>query len=419
MTSKRPISPTAPLMSGSGSTDGYNLIYADCSWSMLQSWRKLQETGQGNQQDSDAVSSMIGAQSESIFEIQRRSIKELISSSSGPCIISGYAGNVVVVQNADELVCCDPHLSDGGTPTGMIHGTSFVSVFRAASSKRPIGDVHIHLFSDGCPSPQLETEMSIMAARDGVSGDISTYYVGDPRDATAIGLMKRLARGRGAAHAVFNEPDLIKAVRAGARSFRDRLPDIKNSLAHARTRAELGGQIANITGIVDNVAHDLNDLAQNHNTTRSELDMLSQADGSTLEALQVLRQQRDANTQGRAGDVAQHTAMLTHAGACFGQLASDFLGGQLLAVAQNTATAPGIAGRPAFQQRTLEAGLMTRAAALLSAPSAGGIGALPSSQQDSFSPASAQALPPPSKHASEVQGGASVPVVRRRRSYGQ
>jgi hypothetical protein len=409
MTNKRPISPTVPQVAGTGQTDGYNLIYADCSWSMLQSWKRLREGGYGNQYDSDVVLSMIetGSHENSIFEIQRTAIKELVKNSIGPCVISGYAGNVMVVTNADYLICREPFDEAGvaAPSSGLVDGTSFVAVFDAACAKQRadrISDVHIHLFSDGCP--QLEDDASIMAARSGTKGDISTYYVGDPHDATAISLMKRLARGRGAAVAVNNEQDLVKAVRVGARAFRDRLPDIKNSLAHARTRAELGGQIANVTGIVDNVAHDLNELAQNHNTTRSELDMLTQADASTLEALQVLRRQRDANTQGRASDMGQHTAMLAHAGASFGQLASDFIGGQLLTVAEHTATAPGIAARPAFQTRTLESGLTARAAALLAAPRVGDIGPIPAPHQ-------------PGNQASESKDELISP--RRRLPYGK
>ena len=416
MTSKRPISPTASQVTGTGQADGYNLIYADCSWSMLQSWKRLRERGYGNQDDSDAVMSMIEKPSNSIFEIQRIAIKELVKNSVGPCVVHGYAGNVSVVKNADHLICLEPFEAAGmvASGSGLFHGTSFISVFNAAYAKQRtdrIGDVHIHLFSDGCP--QLEEEENIMAARSGTKGDISTYYVGDPHDTTAINLMKRLARGKGAAVAVNNEQDLVRAVRVGARAFRDRLPDIKNSLAHARTRAELGGQIANVTGIVDNVAHDLNDLAQNHNTTRAELDMLTQADASTLEALQVLRRQRDANTQGRAGDMGQHTAMLEHAGASFSQIASDFIGGQLLTVAEHTASDPGIAGRPAFQTRTLESGLTARAAALLAAPRAGDIGPIPAPHQ----PASSQLLPPPSNPASEGKGDHDAP--RRRLPYGK
>jgi hypothetical protein len=338
-----------------------------------------------------------GSHENSIFEIQRIAIKELVKNSIGPCVISGYAGNVMLVTNADYLICREPFDEAGvaAPGSGLVDGTSFVAVFDAACAKQRadrISDVHIHLFSDGCPT--LEGEVSIMAARSGTKGDISTYYVGDPHDATAISLMKRLARGRGVAVSVNNEQDLVKAVRVGARAFRDRLPDIKNSLAHARTRAELGGQIANLTGFVDNIAHDLNGLANDHSTTQSEFDTLAQADAVTLEALQVLRQQRDANTQGRASDTERHSAMLGHAGTSFGQLASDFLGGQLLTVAQSTATAPGIASRPAFQQRALEAGLTARAAALLAAP------------------ASSQLLPPPSNSASESKDELIAPRWR-------
>jgi hypothetical protein len=379
---------------------------------MLQSWKKIKENGYGDQNSDYVTLSLIGDKADSIFEIQRRAIKELIKNASGTCVIYGYAGNAWEAEKADDLICCEPQEPTPGWKSWMRPGTSFISVFSSAYSHK--GDVHIHLFSDGYP--QRESEAEIMAARNGTKGDITTYYIGDPCDGDAFGLMRRLARGNGTSHAVNSEPDLVKAVRASARPSRNRLQDIKDSLAHARTRAELGGQIANLSGVVDRVAHDRHELAQDHNTTRTELNTLAQADAATLEALQVLRQQRDANIQSRVGDTARHAAMLEHAGANFGQLASEFLGSQLLTVAERTASSTGIAARPAFQPRTLDAGLMTRAAALLSAPSGSGVGALPAAQSQPISgaaPAAAPLLTPPSDPSSEGQGPS-----KRRWPYG-
>lgn len=283
-------------------------------------------------------------------------------------------------------------------------GTNFTAMFLLANELNPR---HLVIITDG----ETYADQGMLQAWRARNYPISIYHISSSHEKDD--LMRSLCRGGGSyvsgsiteVASFMGQETGVKMTRdqpaPRPRSFRDRLPDIKNSLAHARTRAQLGGEIANLTGIVDNVAHDLNELAQNHNTTRSELDMLTQADASALEALQVLHQQRDANVHGRIADASRHTAMLERAGDGFGQLASDFLGAQLLTAAERTASAPGVAPRAAFQQRTLDSGLRTRAAVLLSAPSG---------------PAATQALPPPSNPPSE--GGALVPS-NRRRPYGK
>jgi hypothetical protein len=198
------------------------------------------------------------------------------------------------------------------------------------------------------------------------------------------------------------------ATAVASRQTRDRTGDIKNSLGHSATRVQLGGEMVSVAGFMDNIAHDLHELAQDHNTTRSELDWLAQADASTLEALQVLRQQREVNVEHRLADSLRHTAMLEHAGTRFAEVASNHIGAELLMVAEQTANSPGIAARPAFQPRTLNSTTVNRAMALLSAPIEEALGALLPPQRNGQAlppPAAAHALPPPATGGQPMQTG--------------
>ena len=192
-----------------------------------------------------------------------------------------------------------------------------------------------------------------------------------------------------------------QATTIAPRQTRDRTGDIKNSLAHSATRAQLGGEIVNIAGFVDNIAHDLHNLAQDHNTTRAELDWLAQADAATLEAVQLLRQQRELNVQHRQADSERHTAMLHVAGERFAEVASAHIGNELLLVAEQTANSRGIPGRPAFEQRALTSATVNRAMALLSAPIEEELVALLPPQRENGQvlppPTQTHALPPPSQ----------------------
>jgi len=383
--------PRDPVIEGPrGTSSGHNLIFADCSWSMLHV--------------------LMGQ--DYIFEVQRRAVKHLLSNASGKCSLYGYAGNVWKASNPEELVCDDA--STGCNQTyGIVSGTSFVNVFRQAKHQQDNykeGD-HIHLFSDG--SPQSETISSVFDHWGMTTGDVSTYFIGNPNDTHAIQLMKELARGRGAAHVVGSEAELINAIRneigaapmpfsVAPRPVRDWEPEKQRTVQYAAEIVKNQAHIIDIATTVGNAVHQIAEVKEEVRFLTAAQDMAHEAYRHSNQALDVLSSQRDVDRQQYELTARQNDAWVEGASQEFSRQSALHIGNALEVGALRSVS---MRQEPArrLTLTSLDSGTVSRVAALMAgkggnalpAPAASNAPALPSPAM-----ANTLALPSPERAGS-------------------
>ena len=346
-------SPVAPAPEVSGprlASTGRHAIFGDCSWSM----------------DKDGL-----------FEIQRRSIAELIAQIKGSHILYGYAANVIEFPTPQSMVCDQGHHTQN--VIGLESGTSFAACFIAAAYLPDIG--HIHIFSDGYP--QNETFADIMSARAQTKCSVSTYYMqshgtaehDDPAAATR--LMAGLARGEGSAHAVSDETELMNAVRAEVgvgpmpftvqpRPVRNWEPERQLTVQHVAETIKNQAHLLDLAGRTAENTQRVSEVEEDIKFIKFANVALHQVVRHANEALDVIAGQARADDAQRQITADHNEAWIKGVGGELARMSGEHFAGQLTAIAQGVAVAPVRTALPSVQLTSLNPRAIAQAASLMS-----------------------------------------------------
>jgi len=306
---------------GPGAADGHHIIFADCSNSMA-----------------DAISP---EDSRIKFEVQQLALNDFVRNLRDKYSLYGYTQNIKKFDTPSDLVL-DSSFYD--TP-GFVSGTKFSPCFNQAAN---IGgnDLHIHIFSDGSPEEESQTE--IFRARGLTTCPISTYLISAVGDRKAIELMAKLARGVGKAHVVSGEADLVNAIRneigaesmpfsVAPRPIRNWEDERKRVLAHTGEVIKNQRHVLNIATTVADTAHQVGELQEEVKFLRTTNDFAHQIYHHANEALDVVSAQLEVDRGQRLLTSQQNDGWIEGAGAELSRQSSRGFVGQLEESAQRSA----------------------------------------------------------------------------------